>query len=326
MQTTPNSNRTHIIFLGSTNAGKSSLLNAITEQEISIVSDIKGTTTDSVKKSMELIPYGPVLFIDTAGFNDSSELGKLRIEKTIKEIKKSDFAVYVIDGNDFDENIYKENLNLLKKYNLPFVTVINKEETLSEEKKEELKNILKEPYFLSAHDRNSVLDFKKFLIEKLDVLEEEPSLLKGIVEYGDTVVMVVPIDSEAPKGRLILPQVQILRDALDNGIKVIVTRDTELSSVLEENKNIKLVITDSQAFKKVDKIVADRYPLTSFSILFAKQKGDINKFIKGIDVIKNLKDGANILIAETCSHNTSHEDIGRVKIPMMLQKKNRKEI
>ena len=325
MQTTPNSNRTHIIFLGSTNAGKSSLLNAITEQEISIVSDIKGTTTDSVKKSMELIPYGPVLFIDTAGFNDSSELGKLRIEKTIKEIKKSDFAVYVIDGNDFDENIYKENLNLLKKYNLPFITVINKEETLSEGKKEELKNILKEPYFLSAHDRNSVLDFKKFLIEKLDVLEEEPSLLKGIVEYGDTVVMVVPIDSEAPKGRLILPQVQILRDALDNGIKVIVARDTELSSVLDENKNIKLVITDSQTFKKVDKIVADRYPLTSFSILFAKQKGDINKFIKGIDVIQNLKDGANILIAETCSHNTSHEDIGRVKIPMMLQKKTGKK-
>lgn len=325
MQTTPNSNRTHIIFLGSTNAGKSSLLNAITEQEISIVSDIKGTTTDSVKKAMELIPFGPVLFIDTAGFNDSSELGKLRIEKTIKEIKKSDFAIYVIDGNDFDENIYKENLNLLKKYNLPFITVVNKEETLSEEKKESLKNILKEPYFLSAHNRNSVLDFKKFLIEKLDVLEEEPSLLKGIVEYGDTAVMVVPIDSEAPKGRLILPQVQILRDALDNGVKVIVTRDTELASVLDENKNIKLVITDSQAFKKVDKIVADRCPLTSFSILFARQKGDINKFIKGIEVITNLKEGAKILIAETCSHNTSHEDIGRVKIPMMLEKKTGKK-
>lgn len=324
MQITPNSNRTHIIFLGSTNAGKSSLLNAITEQEISIVSDIKGTTTDSVKKAMELIPFGPVLFIDTAGFNDNSELGKLRIEKTIKEIKKSDFAIYVIDGNDFNKKIYDENISLLKKYNLPFITVINKEETISNEKKEELKNILKDLYFVSAKNRNSVLDFKKLLIEKLDVLEEEPSLLKGIVEYGDTVVMVVPIDSEAPKGRLILPQVQILRDALDNGVKTIVTRDTELASVLEENKNIKLIITDSQAFKIVDKIVADRYPLTSFSILFAKQKGDLNKFIKGIEVIKNLKEGAKILIAETCSHNTSHEDIGRVKIPMLLQKKTGK--
>lgn len=327
MQTTPNSNRTHIIFLGATNSGKSSLLNAITEQEISIVSDIKGTTTDSVKKAMELIPFGPVLFIDTAGFNDNTELGKLRIEKTLKEIKKSDFAIYVIDGNNFDEETektYKENLALMKKYNLPFITAVNKSELLSDEKKEEIKKIVKEPYFISAKSRESILDFKKILIEKLDVLEEEPSLLKGIVEYGDTVVMVVPIDSEAPKGRLILPQVQILRDALDNGVKVIVTRDTELAAVLEENKNIKLIITDSQAFKIVDKIVADRYPLTSFSILFAKQKGDLNKFIAGIEVIKNLKEGAKILIAETCSHNTSHEDIGRVKIPTLLQKKTGK--
>ena len=327
MQTTPNSNRTHIIFLGATNSGKSSLLNAITEQEISIVSDIKGTTTDSVKKAMELIPFGPVLFIDTAGFNDNTELGKLRIEKTLKEIKKSDFAIYVIDGNNFDEEAektYKENLALMKKYNLPFITAVNKSELLSDEKKEEIKKIIKEPYFISAKSRESILDFKKILIEKLDVLEEEPSLLKGIVEYGDTVVMVVPIDSEAPKGRLILPQVQILRDALDNGVKVVVTRDTELAAVLEENKNIKLIITDSQAFKIVDKIVADRYPLTSFSILFAKQKGDLNKFIAGIEVIKNLKEGAKILIAETCSHNTSHEDIGRVKIPTLLQKKTGK--
>lgn len=327
MQTTPNSNRTHIIFLGATNSGKSSLLNAITEQEISIVSDIKGTTTDSVKKAMELIPFGPVLFIDTAGFNDDTELGKLRIEKTLKEIKKSDFAVYVIDGNSFDEETektYKENLALMKKYNLPFITAVNKSELLSDEKKEKIKKIIKDPYFISAKSRESILDFKKILIEKLDVLEEEPSLLKGIVEYGDTVVMVVPIDSEAPKGRLILPQVQILRDALDNGVKVIVTRDTELAAVLEENKNIKLVITDSQAFKIVDKIVADKYPLTSFSILFAKQKGDLNKFIAGIEVIQNLKEGAKILIAETCSHNTSHEDIGRVKIPTLLQKKTGK--
>lgn len=324
MQTTPNSNRTHIILLGSTNAGKSSLLNAITEQDISIVSHIKGTTTDSVKKAMELIPFGPVLFIDTAGFNDDTELGKLRMEKTVKEIKKSDFAIYVIDGNDFDEKIYKENLAMMKKYNLPYIIAVNKSETLSQERREELTKLLNNPYFVSAKDRNSVLDFKKILIEKLDILDEEPSLLKGIVNYGDTVVMVVPIDSEAPKGRLILPQVQLLRDALDNGVKIVVSRDTELAAALEENKNIKLVITDSQAFKQVDKIVADRYPLTSFSILFAKQKGDLDKFIKGIEVINNLKEGAKILIAETCSHNTSHEDIGRVKIPMMLQKKTGK--
>lgn len=327
MNLTPNSNRTHIVILGSTNAGKSSLLNAITEQEISIVSDIKGTTTDPVKKAMELLPFGPVLFVDTAGFNDESELGKIRIEKTIKEIKKADFAIYILDGdNEFvDIQEYKNNINLLKKYNVPYITVVNKKDKINEDRQNKLKEMIKEPYFLSTYSRESVLDFKDFLIKKLNVVEDEPSLLKGILNYGDTALMVVPIDSEAPKGRLILPQVQILRDALDNGIKVIVTRDTELSKALEENKNIKLVITDSQAFKKVDEIVKDKYPLTSFSILFARQKGDLDKFIKGINVIDNLKDGANILIAETCSHNTSHEDIGRVKIPKLLQKKTGKK-
>lgn len=321
MNTTPNSNRTHIVLLGSTNAGKSSLLNAITEQNISIVSDIKGTTTDSVKKAMELIPFGPVVFTDTAGFNDNSELGKLRVEKTIQEIKKSDFAIYVIDGNNFEKNIYEENILLLKKYHVPYITVINKDDLIDDNLREKLKSYIKNPYFISTKDRNSILDFKKFLIEKLDVLEDEPSLLKEIVNYGDTVLLVVPIDSEAPKGRLILPQVQIIRDALDNGIKVIVTRDTELQETLLENPQTKLVITDSQAFKEVDKIVADRFPLTSFSILFAKQKGDLNKFLEGIDIIKSLKDGDKILIAETCTHNTSHEDIGRVKIPKLLQSK-----
>lgn len=325
MNTTPNSNRTHIVLLGSTNAGKSSLLNAITEQNISIVSDIKGTTTDSVKKAMELIPFGPVVFTDTAGFNDNSELGKLRIEKTIQEIKKADFAIYVIDGNNFEKDIYEENIILLKKYHVPYITVINKNDLIDDNLREKLKSSIKNPYFISTKDRNSVLDFKKFLIEKLDILEDEPSLLKGIVNYGDTVLLVVPIDSEAPKGRLILPQVQIIRDALDNGIKVIVTRDTELHETLLENPQTKLVITDSQAFKEVDKIVADRFPLTSFSILFAKQKGDLNKFLEGIEIIKNLKEGDNILIAETCTHNTSHEDIGRVKIPKLLQNKTGKK-
>ena len=323
---TPNSNRTHIIILGDTNAGKSSLLNAITEQDISIVSTIKGTTTDPVKKAMELIPFGPVLFIDTAGFNDNSELGKIRIDKTISEIKKSDFAIYVLDPNNFDLDEYKKQISFLKKYNLPYINVVNKEETITEEKKKELKNLLEEPYFLSAKNRESVLDFKKRLIEKLNIIEEEPSLLKGVLNYNDTVLMVVPIDSEAPKGRLILPQVQVIRDALDNGFKVVVTRDTELEDAMVENKNIKFIITDSQAFKKVDKIVNDRYPLTSFSILFARQKGDLNKFLDGIKMIENLEEGANVLIAETCSHNTSHEDIGRYKIPNLLKKKTGKKL
>ena len=321
---TPNSNRTNIVIIGSTNAGKSSLLNAILEQDISIVSNIVGTTTDSVKKAMELLPFGPVLFIDTAGLNDKSELGKLRIEKTINEIKKADFGIFVIDGNNFNKKEYEENTLLLKQYGLSYIVAVNKQENMSETVKNEIKNKIKNPYFISTKERDSILNLKKVLIENLDILEAEPSLLKGLVEYGETILMVVPIDSEAPKGRLILPQVQILRDALDNGIKVIVCRDKELKTTLEENKNISLIITDSQAFKEVDKIVDNRYPITGFSIIFARQKGDLKELIKGIDIIESLEDGDRILIAEACTHNTSHEDIGRVKIPKLLEKKTGK--
>lgn len=326
MQNTPNSNRTNIVIIGSTNAGKSSLLNSIVEQEIAIVSNIEGTTTDSVKKAMELIPFGPVLFIDTAGFNDETELGKLRIEKTINEIKKADFAIYVIDGNKFNEIDYKQNISILKKYSVPFLVVINKDDILNDEVKKEIKEKTKECTFISTKDRNSILNFKEILIKKLNILEEEPSLLKGIVPYGGKILLVVPIDSEAPKGRLILPQVQVIRDALDNGLNILICRDVELEKTLEENKNIDLVITDSQVFKEVDKILQDRYPLTSFSILFARQKGDLKKLLEGIKEIKNLKENSKVLITETCTHNTSHEDIGRVKIPRLLEKKLGKKL
>ncbi|WP_300362206.1 [FeFe] hydrogenase H-cluster maturation GTPase HydF, partial [Fusobacterium sp.] len=326
MQNTPNSNRTNIVIIGSTNAGKSSLLNSIVEQNIAIVSDIEGTTTDSVRKAMELLPFGPVLFIDTAGFNDETELGKLRIEKTINEIKKSDFAIYVIDGNNFNEIDYKKNISFLRKYSIPFLVAINKEETLNEEVKKEIKEKIKDCIFISTKNRESILNFKEILIKKLNILEEEPSLLKGLVPYGGKILLVVPIDSEAPKGRLILPQVQVIRDALDNGLNILICRDVELEKTLEENKNIDLVVTDSQVFKEVDKVLKDRYPLTSFSILFARQKGDLNKLLEGIENIKNLKENSKILIAETCTHNTSHEDIGRVKIPRLLEKKLGKKL
>ncbi len=325
MTNTPNSNRTNIVILGDTNAGKSSLLNAITEQDISIVSEIKGTTTDSVKKAMEFLPFGPVLFIDTAGLDDKGKLGKLRIEKAENEIKKSDFGIYVIDGSNFEKEKYQEKINLLRKYNLPHIIVINKEDEIEEEIKENLKKEITNPIFISTKDRESVVKFKEELIKQLETLEEEPSLLKNLVEYGDTILLVVPIDSEAPKGRIILPQVQIIRDALDNGVKIIVCRETELAKTLEENKKIDLIITDSQAFKEVDEVVNDRYPLTGFSIIFARQKGELKKLVEGIENIKNLKDGDEILIAETCTHNTSHEDIGRVKIPKLLEKKTGKK-
>lgn len=327
METAPNSNRFKITIIGSTNAGKSSLLNAITEQEISIVSDVKGTTTDSVKKAMEFLPFGPVLFIDTAGFNDDSKLGTLRIEKTIKEIRSSDFVIYVIDGRNFNLKLYNENILILKKYSIPYINVVTREEKLNLMQKKEIKKLIKNCSFVNTNDRSSILNFKKKLLENLNVLESEPGLLDGISSYGDTIVMVIPIDSEAPKGRLILPQVQLLRAALDKGVKSIVCRDTELEEILNEKKrtDISLIITDSQIFKKVDEMVNDKFPLTSFSIIFARQKGDLKKLISGIKKINSLKDGAQILISENCTHNTSHEDIGRVKIPKLLERKTGKK-
>lgn len=327
METTPNSNRFKITIIGSTNAGKSSLLNAITEQEISIVSDVKGTTTDSVKKAMEFLPFGPVLFIDTAGFNDDSKLGTLRIEKTIKEIRSSDFVIYVIDGRNFNLKLYNENILILKKYSIPHINVVTREEKLNLMQKKEIKKLIKNCSFVNTNDRSSILNFKKTLFENLNVLESEPGLLDGISSYGDTIVMVIPIDSEAPKGRLILPQVQLLRAALDKGVKSIVCRDTELEEILNEKKrtDISLIITDSQIFKKVDEMVKDKFPLTSFSIIFARQKGDLKKLMLGIKKINSLKDGDQILISENCTHNTSHEDIGRVKIPKLLERKTGKK-
>lgn len=327
METTPNSNRFKITIIGSTNAGKSSLLNAITEQEISIVSDVKGTTTDSVKKAMEFLPFGPVLFIDTAGFNDDSKLGTLRIEKTIKEIRSSDFVIYVIDGRNFNLKLYNENILILKKYSIPHINVVTREEKLNLMQKKEIKKLIKNCSFVNTNDRSSILNFKKTLLENLNVLESEPELLDGISSYGDTIVMVIPIDSEAPNGRLILPQVQLLRAALDKGVKSIVCRDTELEEILKGKKrtDISLIITDSQIFKKVDEMVKDKFPLTSFSIIFARQKGDLKKLILGIKKINSLKDGDQILISENCTHNTSHEDIGRVKIPKLLERKTGKK-
>ena len=327
METTPNSNRFKITIIGSTNAGKSSLLNAITEQEISIVSDVKGTTTDSVKKAMEFLPFGPVLFIDTAGFNDDSKLGTLRIEKTIKEIRSSDFVIYVIDGRNFNLKLYNENILILKKYSIPYINVVTREEKLNLMQKKEIKKLIKNCSFVNTNDRSSILNFKKTLLENLNVLESEPGLLDGISSYGDSIVMVIPIDSEAPKGRLILPQVQLLRAALDKGVKSIVCRDTELEEILNEKKrtDISLIITDSQIFKKVDEMVNDKFPLTSFSIIFARQKGDLKKLMLGIKKINSLKDGDQILISENCTHNTSHEDIGRVKIPKLLERKTGKK-
>lgn len=320
MNNTTNGNRKHIGIFGNTNAGKSSIMNAILNQEISLVSEVKGTTTDAVKKAMELIPVGPVLFIDTPGLNDNTILGEKREERTFNALKSTDIAIFVLDGKELDIDTYKEFKLLAKKYNIPFITVVNKKELLGKNEINDLKEKIKEVIFISVKESLGLDILKEKLIQVLDKEEEDKSLIADLVPYGGSVIMVVPIDSEAPKGRLILPQVQLLRDCIDNGIKSYVVRDTELSTALNDIKKVDLVVTDSQAFKKVSEIVPNDIKLTSFSILFARQKGDLKTFVDGVNKIRALKEGSKILISESCSHNVSHEDIGKVKIPKLLEK------
>ena len=320
MNSTPNANRKHIAIFGKTNAGKSSLMNSICGHEIAIVSDIAGTTTDPVLKAMELIPLGPVLFIDTAGLDDKSEVGKLRIKKTMDMMKSTDFALYVMDINNIDSDEYESIKLEFKKYNIPYLLVINKIETIDKYNLDQLKEKYEEAIFVSTYKKEGIEELKNELVSKLKDSENDVPIIGNLVPYGGKVILVVPIDSEAPKGRIILPQVQCIRDCLDNGIKTYVVRDTELPSALEDIKDIDLVVTDSQAFKKVIKIVPKNIKLTGFSILFANHKGDLKAFVDGARKIDSLNKNSKILISESCTHNVSHEDIGRVKIPKLINK------
>lgn len=320
MNSTPNANRKHIAVFGKTNAGKSSLINRFLGQEVSLVSEKEGTTTDPVQKAMELIPVGPVLIIDTAGFGDKSELGEVRVKRTLDILKRTDVAIYLFDINDIDLEEFKEAKRNFKKYNVPYVVVINKSDSVNENILEELQIKFKDSIFLSSNTGEGIELLKEKLIEILKEEEEELPIVGDLLPYNSKVILVVPIDSEAPKGRIILPQVQCIRDCLDHGIKSYVVRDTELESALEELEGVDLVITDSQAFKEVDRIVPKNIKLTSFSMLFARQKGDFEEFIKGALKIKDLNKDSRVLIAESCTHNISHEDIGRVKIPKLLNK------
>ena len=320
MNTTPNANRKHIGIYGNTNSGKSSLMNKILGQDISLVSNVEGTTTDPVQKAMELIPFGPVLLIDTAGLEDKSQLGEIRVKKSFEYLKRLDFAIYVVDGKNLDVDTYKKWKREANKYNIKHMVVVNKLDRLSDDERSNINNIFDKPLFISAKNNENIDKLKDELIKSLEEDEEDKPIVGDLLPYGSNVVLVVPIDSEAPKGRIILPQVQVIRDCLDHGIKTYVVRDTELEEALKEIKNIDLVITDSQAFKEVDKIVPKEINLTSFSILFARQKGELGDFLEGANKLKDLKPGNKILICESCTHNVSHEDIGRVKIPRMLTK------
>jgi [FeFe] hydrogenase H-cluster maturation GTPase HydF len=318
---TPTANQPHIALFGNRNSGKSSLINALIGQEISLVSSIKGTTTDPVHKTMELIPVGPVVFIDTAGLDDEGELGELRVERSLKVLQKTDLALYVTDINDFNSLSYERAKETFRKTNTSFIRVINKIDCVTPERLAKLQEENKDAIFVSSLQGTGILELKERLIRLLQDTAIDPPLVGDLLPYNSTVVLVVPIDSEAPKGRIILPQVQVIRDCLDHGLKSYVVRDTELESALQELSQIDLVITDSQAFKQVSAIVPSSIKLTSFSILFARYKGDLEEFIRGTSVLETLPDEAKILMMESCAHNHSHEDIGKYKIPNLLTKK-----
>ncbi|MDR1327024.1 MAG: [FeFe] hydrogenase H-cluster maturation GTPase HydF [Heliobacteriaceae bacterium] len=292
--------RLHIAIFGRTNAGKSTLLNRIAGQDVSIVSEIAGTTTDVVEKSMELLPIGPVTFLDTAGLDDVSELGEKRVEKTLKVLNRTDVAVIVRDERGISEH-ETELIEQLEK--------------------------LKIPHFI--FDRaDEVSKFKETLVKLLpDDFVNSPKILGDLVPAGSTVILVIPIDKEAPKGRIILPQVQAIRDLLDSDCLSYVVKETELKAALDNLKTPPaLVVTDSQAFKQVSEIVPENIPLTSFSILFARLKGDLDEFVKGAQAIDSLQDGDRVLILESCTHHAIEDDIGRVKIPKWLRQKTGKDL
>lgn len=322
--------RLHIAFFGRTNVGKSTLLNKITGQDVSIVSDIAGTTTDVVEKSMELLPIGPVNFLDTAGLDDRTELGAARIEKTIKILDRTDIGVIVCDNNGIEDY----ETELIEKFNelkIPFIIIINKADIneISQNKLDDIKKYGDNILITSAlNDENLVFNFKKILVNLLpEDFVNSPKIAGDLIEPKSTVILVIPIDKEAPKGRIILPQVQTLRDLLDSNCMVYTVKDSELADAIQNLKTPpSLVITDSQAFKKVSEIVPKEIPLTSFSILFARLKGDLEAFIKGAKAIDTLENGDRVLILESCTHHSIEDDIGKVKIPNLLKKKTGKDL
>ena len=341
MEQTPKANRVHIGFFGRCNAGKSTLINMLTDQPVSLVSEVAGTTTDPVSKSMEILPLGPVVITDTAGIDDTSELGALRIEKSEEIIKKINLAVYVLRNDKAPTADDMMWLNKLKQNNVPIALFINEINAFDSESAHDndsngndtnlnyvdaypdlsaIATVVGSTDFTSNRDRLTLLDLLGGLTP-LDV-EGEQSLLQGLVDPGDTIILVCPIDSAAPKGRLILPQVQTIREILDHKGLALVCQTEELPTMLSKlSQKPKLVITDSQAFEAVNALTPADIPLTSFSILMARFKGKLQDLVTGVKALNNLKPGARVLISEGCTHRRQCDDIGTVKIPMWLKKK-----
>lgn len=312
LNSTPRAERFHIAFLGNRNAGKSSLLNAVANQAVSVVSSYAGTTTDPVYKSMEILPIGPCVLIDTPGLDDEGELGELRVRRAEDVLSRCDAAVIVIDAlRERDENDEKL-ISIVKKKGLPYIIVYNKSDLVNERDKE--------AFYVSSKTGDGIEDLRIRLSQLKKDEGPEKKIVSDLIPSGSFVVLVIPIDSSAPKGRLILPQQQVIRDILDSGSVAVSVKESELEMVLK-NLGIKpdLVITDSQVFSMVSKIVPSDIPLTSFSILMARYKGFLEEAVKGVSCIKDLKEGSSVLIAEGCTHHRHCEDIGTVKIPKWLE-------
>lgn len=346
MEQTPKANRVHIGFFGRCNAGKSTLINMLADQPVSLVSEVAGTTTDPVSKSMEILPLGPVVITDTAGIDDTSELGALRIEKSEEIIKKINLAVYVLRNDKAPTADDMMWLNKLKQNNVPIALFINEINAFDSESTHDndsngndtnlnyvdaypdlsaIATVVGSTDFTSNRDRLTLLDLLGGLTP-LDV-EGEQSLLQGLVNPGDTIILVCPIDSAAPKGRLILPQVQTIREILDHKGLALVCQTEELATMLNKlSQKPKLVITDSQAFEAVNALTPADIPLTSFSILMARFKGKLQDLVTGVKALNNLKPGARVLISEGCTHRRQCDDIGTVKIPMWLKKKGHTDL
>ena len=330
---TPSGERLRISFFGKRNAGKSSLVNVITNQEISVVSDTLGTTTDPVVKSMELLPLGPVLITDTPGFDDEGTLGSLRVKRTRQILNKTDIAVLVTDATRPIDSSEEELISLFNQKNIPFMVAFNKCDLLSDITAyafttDKMKGLSESnQIYVSATEKININELKEMIGKLIPSDESRVRLVGDIISENQTIVLVIPIDESAPKGRLILPQQQAIRDILESGAYAVTTRETELAELLSKmNPKPDMVITDSQAFELVDKITPDDIPLTSFSILMARYKGFLETAVKGARAIDTLSDGDKVLISEGCTHHRQCGDIGTVKLPNWLRKRTGKEL
>ena len=330
MNNTPIGNRLHISIFGRRNAGKSSLINALTNQQLSVVSNVPGTTTDPVYKTMELLPIGPVVIIDTAGLDDEGELGNLRIEKTYDIMRKTNLAILVVNGEDGITSFEREFLKELKSRGIGVVGAVNKCDlvSISKDTIKKYGETLGIPFVgVSSLTGDGFEELKKVIAENAKFDDSQVSIVGDLIHPGDFVVLVTPIDKAAPKGRLILPQQQTIRDIIESDAIAVVTKEHELKETISNlGKRPSLVITDSQAFLKVSADTPDDIPLTSFSIIFARQKGELIEMVKGLKSIENLKSGSKVLIVEGCTHHRQADDIGKVKIPRWIRQMSGGEI